>query len=101
MIDLSQKVIVFEQKQLVNSEKLKSKNDEIQELSTEVSHLDEKMNYIRDHMKDKDEGFYELQKMAEGYCRDIEVMKEGNRHNIAVIAEKDEMLRNIENKLRG
>ena len=86
MLDLSQKVISFEEKEMIDSQKLRTKNEEIMELSREVSHLDQKMNYIRQSMKDKDEGFHEIQKMAETYCRDIEILKDANRNSIKTIA---------------
>ena len=59
------------------------------------------MNYIKEHMKDKDEGFYELQKMAEGYCRDIETLKQQSRIDIEKIAEREETLRKSESKWRA
>jgi hypothetical protein len=40
-------------------------------------------------MKDKDDGFYELQKMAENYCRDIEALKQQNSQNIQFLADKE------------
>ena len=49
----------------MNAERLTTKNQEIKELSNEVVQLDDKMDYIREHLKGKDEGCFELQKIID------------------------------------